>query len=132
MENFIDRNIKKWVDIVNAEYGLSKCNQVSIDYFNKIKPICKFIFRENWYLIYSVYPDMWGNLGLNIISYYIMPKQRTFKKFMQLQSLIKIIAKRLKCRYIIQGSHLNNKLFKYLEKSGYKNSTMKLEVDYGN
>ncbi|NLE06080.1 MAG: hypothetical protein GX638_14940 [Crenarchaeota archaeon] len=132
MENFIDKNIKKWIKIVNAEYGLSNCNQFSINYFNQIKHICRFIFKENWYLIYAVFPDMWGNLELNIISYYIVPQKRTFKRFMKLQSIIKIIAKRLKCRYIIQGSHLNDKLFKYLEKSGYKNSSMKLEVDYGN
>lgn len=128
MESFIDRNIEKWVKIVNSEYGLSDKNSFSIDYFKSIKNICHFIFRENWYLIYGIYPDLWGNLELNIMSYYIMPKYRNATNFKKIQGLIDIIARRYKTRYIIQGSHLNDKIFKYLSSKGYKQSTMKLEI----
>lgn len=124
----LEEKIKKWVKIVNQEYKLDKNNDFSIDFFIKLKDFCKFIFKEDWYLIYYISTDMWGNKELCVLSYYILKEKRTLKKFLQIQKVIKDIAKIEKVRYIIQGSHLNEKLFSFLKRDGYKISTMKKEL----
>lgn len=124
----LKENIKKWTKIVNQEYGLEKKNHITIEYFLKTKDLCQFIFKDNWYLVYYISHDMWGNKEMCILSYYILKEKRTIKLFLQVQKTIKSIAKSEKVKYIIQGSHLNDKLFSYLQKDGYKISTMRKEL----
>ena len=121
-------NIKKWVKIVNAEYGLSDKNKASIDYFVKLKDIAKFEFNENDYLIYMTSTDMWGDKFLSVISYYILPEHRNYKSFIKMQRRIEELAKINNVKYIYQGSHLNSKLSNVLSKMGYSVGYYKKEI----
>lgn len=111
--------IKKWVEIVNAEYGLSDRNDESIDYFMKIKDLANFDIDDESYLVTLVSKDMWGNKMLSVLSYYILPEHRSYKNFKKIQKRIEELAKINNVKYIYQGSHLNSKLNKVLEKMGY-------------
>lgn len=120
--------IKKWVEIVNAEYGLSHRNKQSIDFFMKIKDVATFIIEDNYYVVCLISKDMWGYKILSVVSYYILPEHRNYKNFMEIQKRIDTLAKINKVKYIYQGSHLNSKLNKVLEKMGYSVGFYKKEI----
>jgi hypothetical protein len=124
----VGKLIKKWVKIVNAEYGLSHRNKQSIDFFMMIKDVATFIFEDNYYIVCLVSKDMWGYKTLSVISYYILPEHRNYKNFMEIQKRIDTLAKINKVKYIYQGSHLNSKLDRVLRKMGYSDGFLKKEI----
>lgn len=120
--------IKKWVEIVNAEYGLSDRNDESIDYFMKIKDLANFDIDDESYLVTLVSKDMWGNKILSVISYYILPEYRNYRNFKKIQKRIEELAKINNVKYIYQGSHYNEKLNRILVKQGYSMGILKKEI----
>lgn len=128
VENVTDEQIERWVDLVNAENNLSVYNDLSIDFFKKIKDFAHFYETEQYYLVLMTSKNMWGQLELNVVSWYIKPKFRNSRYILEVQRLINNVAKTLKCRYIIQGSHLNDELFNLLLKDGYKMSSVRKEI----
>lgn len=120
--------IKEYVPLVNAEYGLSDKNQKSIDYFQRLLPFSDYIVDDKHYV--WVYPsrDMWGEKYLCVASFYIKKQYRNVANFRKLQEEIIMLAKKHKSVYIIQGSHLNDKLFKVLSKMGYRTSEMRRDL----
>lgn len=123
-----DEKLNYWIPMVNAEYGLSDKNQISVDYFKAIAHLCDLIENEKYYVVSLDGVDMWGNRNISIISWYIKPKYRTMCTIKRLQSDIIELAKQKNVKYILQGSHLNEKLLKLLGKLGYKAQTLKLEI----
>lgn len=128
VENVTDEQIERWVKLVNSENNLSEYNDLSIDFFKKIKDFAHFYETEQYYLVLMTSKNMWGDLELNVVSWYIKPEFRNARYILEIQRLINNVAKILKCRYIVQGSHLNDKLFNLLLRDGYKTSSMRKEI----
>lgn len=120
--------INAWVEEVNKEFDLSEHNWESVDYFVKIKNFCVFILEPDWYAVLMFDSDMWGNRELQVISYYIRKEKRSFKTFREINKKFEELARAFDCRYLLQGSHLDKRLFDYLGKSGYKLAVMKKEL----
>lgn len=122
------KKIRKWVEIVNKEYGLSDKNETSIKFFESINNISEVIDGDYYYVWCLIAPDMWGEMYLSVVSWYIMPDKRNLATFKKVQDEIIKLAKRKKVGYIIQGSHLNDKLHRVLEKMGYKVASMRRNI----
>lgn len=120
--------INQWIEEVNAEFGLSDKNRLSSIYFEQIKNGCIFILEPDWYAVLSPNVDMWGNREMDIISYYIKKEKRNIRLFLTIQRKFEELAKAFDCKFLIQGSHLGDRLFKYLEHSGYNVAVMKKEI----
>ena len=125
----IDKEIEHWVRIVNEEFGLSDKNEASVAYFKELKPIASFVTGKGWYLVYSTLPDMWGNIGLYVHSFYVMTKNRG-KGVLQVIHTIFNTAKILGCKKIVMGCHLGNveKFNKFLKGMGFKPSVFVKEI----
>lgn len=120
--------IRYWVEQVNKEYGLSDKNDTSIKFFESIKNMSDVIDGGYYYIWCLVAPDMWGEKYLSVVSWYILPEYRNVATFKKVQDEIIMLAKRKKVGYIIQGSHLNDKLFKVLGKMGYRVASMRRDI----
>lgn len=120
--------INRWIVEVNAEFGLSETNKLSSIYFEYIKDDCIFIIEPDWYAVLSPSVDMWGQREMCVISYYIKEESRNIRLFLTIQRKFDEIAKAFDCQFIVQGSHLGDRLFKYLERSGYKVAEMRKEL----
>ena len=120
--------IKGWIETIDAEFGLSAQNEACLRHFAAMKDYYIFIFEPDWYAVLEPAADLHGNREMYVVSYYIKPESRDFRLFLTIQRKIEQIAKAWDCRFLIQGSHLGDRLFKYLEHSGYKVATMKKEL----
>lgn len=120
--------IRFWVEQVNKEFGLSDKNEESIKFFEKIAPISDVIDGGYYYVWCIVAPDMWGEKYLSVVSWYIMPDKRTVGNFKKIQQEIITLAKDKKVGYIIQGSHLNDKLYDVLKQMDYKTFSMRRNI----
>lgn len=123
------RAIYKWVKRVNKEIGREDRNETSLAYFVNLSklPNVRFSMHWNWYLVTIVYDDMWGDKCLAVVSCSVKKDKRAGSSFLEMQREIKRLAKRYKVRYTIQGSHIDDKYFKFLSGIGYKVSEMKKE-----
>lgn len=120
--------INAWVEEVNKEFGLSEYNMASSNYFVSMKNFCVFILEPDWYAVMMFDNDMWGNKEMHVVSYYIRKEKRSFKTFIRINKKFEELARAFDCRYLLQGSHLDKRLFDYLGKSGYKLAVMKKEL----
>lgn len=120
--------LRRWVNIVHKEFGLEDKTEYTMNWFEQIRRKCYFE-DEDWYYICAIpYPNLWGEIELSVLSYYIVPEKRTVKNFWFVQNRIKDIAKSFNARYIIQRSHLNGKLNGVLMKKGYKQGSVIMEL----
>ena len=120
--------IREYVPQVNEEFGLSDRNEKSIAFFDNIVPLSDYII-DNWHYLWVIPSyDMWGDKYLSVVSFYIKPQYRTVKNFRKVQDEIIMLAKKHKTVYIVQGSHLNEKLYKVLAKMGYRTSGMRRDL----
>lgn len=122
--NIIDR----WIEEVNAEFKLSDKNRLSSIYFEQIKDGCIFIIEPEWYAVLSPSVDMWGRREMAVISYYVKKESRNIRLFLMIQKKFEEISRAFDCEVLIQGSHLGDRLFKYLERTGYKVAEMRKEL----
>ena len=120
--------INRWIEEVNEEFGLSEYNAASSNYFASIKNFCVFLLEKDWYGVLMFDCDMWGNKEMHVVSYYIRKDKRNFKTFIAINKKFEELARAFDCRYLLQGSHLDKRLFDYLGKSGYKTAVMKKEL----
>ena len=120
--------IKHYVPLVNAEFGLSDKNKESIDFFQRILPYSDYIIDDEHYVWVIPSKDMWGVPYLSVVSFYIKPQLRTVGYFKKVQDEIIMLAKKHKVEYIVQGSHLNDKLYKVLGMMGYKQASMRRDL----
>lgn len=119
--------IRYWANLYNKEIGREDRIEDSVRYFMSLRGVAEFIDKEEYYLVYLIAPDMWGDKELYVVSMYIKPEYRTGKYFLQIQRKIKQLAKDNKVRYTIQGSHIDKKYFKFLEGIGYEVCGMRKE-----
>lgn len=120
--------INRWIVEVNEEFGLSEKNALSGNYFATVKDMCIFILEPEWYAVLMLSSDMWGTREMHIVSYYIRKEYRNIRLFLQIQRKFEELAKAFDCKFLLQGSHLGDRLFRYLEKRGYKVAVMRKEI----
>ena len=121
--------IRGWIEKVNSEFGLESKNDISQKYFMAIKNLCLFLMAKDMYAVLLPCPDMWGDIEVGVVSYYIVPEKRTFKNFLFLQNEIEKQSKRLGAKRICQGSHLvGDRLFPALKRRGYKVASLRKEI----
>lgn len=120
--------VKYYVPIVNDEFGLSDRNENSIEFFQRILPYSDYIIDDEHYLWVISSMDMWGVPYLSVVSWFIKKEHRTVGYFKKVQDEIIMLAKKHKVEYIVQGSHLNDKLYKVLGKMGYRTSIMRRDL----
>ena len=123
--------IKQWIKTVNAEYGLSDKDEAAERFFLDIKDSSIFILDDDLYAVLAIGQDPWGNKEMYVVSFYIRKERRNFKTLMKLQRMIEGVARKHGCRFLIHGSHLEERFFKFLQYTGYKVATMKKELEYG-
>lgn len=120
--------INRWIGEVNAEFDLSDKNALSSIYFENIKDDCIFVLQPEWYAVLMPSVDMWGRREMCVISYYIKKESRNIRLFLTIQRKFEELAKAFDCQFIVQGSHLGDRLFKYLERNGYEVAEMRKEL----
>lgn len=120
--------INRWIVEVNKEFGLSAKNALSSEYFAQIKDVCIFILERDWYAVLMPSVDMWGKREMHIMSYYIRKESRNIRLFLMIQKKFEELARAFDCEVLLQGSHLGDRLFSYLERNGYKVAVMRKEL----
>jgi len=120
--------IRHYVPLVNAEFGLSDKNESCIAFFEKLLPISDYIIDDKHYIWVIYSKDMWDVPSMSVISSYIKPEYRSVSSFRKMQEEIIMLAKSKKIKYILQGSHLNDKLHKVLGMMGYRTSGMRRDL----
>jgi hypothetical protein len=122
-----EETIRYWVNLVNTEIGRTDRNEDSVRYFMALRDIAVFDITDKYYMVYIIAPDMWGDLELSLVSTYIKPEYRTGKCFLEIQNKIKGVVRKNNVKYTIQGSHIDNKYFKFLKGIGYEVFSMRKE-----
>lgn len=125
----IEQAICKWVPMVNAEYGLSDKNDFSIEWFKKLIGVAEFVIEDDYYLVYLVAPDMWGEKILNVVSFYIVPQKRRALSLKVFKHMMRF-AKQKGCARIAMGCHLGDTqtFNQFLSACGFKPQTFTKEV----
>lgn len=123
------RQIKKWVEIVNAEIGRSNTNEYVINEFCECRDYSYWLMKKWGYAVICMFYDTWGDMEANVVSFYVKPKFRTFKRLCELQDSIEKQAKAIGAKFVIQGSHFGDKtLFKFWKRRGYSEAVVKKEL----
>lgn len=120
--------IDKWIETVNAEFGLSDKNDESREFFYTIRSYSYFAIANEGYTVMTPEVDMWGNKSLVVKSSYLLPQHRTFENLNDLQRYIEQTARQCGVKNIIQGTHLGDRFLKYLTRQGYKTCEMRKEI----
>jgi hypothetical protein len=120
--------IDGWIDAVNKEFGLEALTPACQRYMRAVKDQCIFIFEPEFEAVLTIDCDMWCRREMHIVSYYVKKECRNIRVFLKLQRKFEELARAFDCKYLVQGSHLGDRLFKYLEHNGYKVATMKKEI----
>lgn len=120
--------IRYYVPLVNEEFGLSDSNEWGITYFDNMIKYSDYIIDEKHYIWCICAKDMWGVPFMSVVSSYIKPEYRSVSSFRKMQDEIISLAKSKEVRYILQGSHLNEKLHKVLGMMGYRTSSMRRDI----
>lgn len=116
--------IEDWVVKINKATGLN----LSPEYIQRIvkeNPEFHYIEYNNGFVLMEYRDSIYG-VELAVISWYLEPF--TITGFRKIQADINKLAKKLKCKYIKQYSHYNNKFNRWLSKQGYEPSEYKKEV----
>lgn len=123
-----EERIAPWVEKVNKEFNLEEYNTASITYFKNIKDLCIFVDDKDFYICLLTNLDMWGKISLGVMSLYITPEKRSLRQLNIINKIIEDIAISNNCQYICQGSHLDNRYLKFLERKGYVMSGMRKDL----
>lgn len=98
-----------FVPLVNKEFNYQEKNDFSCAYLKKLAPNLQAFVSEYGYVLYAVLPDYWGNIELNVLSFYIYPKER--RRFACLKNLFDFVFKKassVQAKQIVFGVHLGN------------------------
>lgn len=122
--------IKQWIKTVNNEFGLTDKNDASYRFFESMKNFYIFILDPVMYAVLEPATDMWGTKEMNVVSFYIMKEHRSLKNLNLLQEKIEEIARAFNVKVLNQGAHLDERLFLYLKRKGYKQASMRKELKW--
>lgn len=120
--------IDRWIETVNAEFGLSAKNNECRQFFYSIRSFSYWAFADEGYAVMTEETDMWGKRSLVVKSLYLLPKHRTFENLNDLQHYIEETARQCGVKNIVQGTHLGDRLQTYLKRRGYTTCEMRKEI----
>ncbi|HBO50063.1 MAG TPA: hypothetical protein DD619_04685 [Alphaproteobacteria bacterium] len=120
--------IDRWIETVNAEFGLSAKNNECRQFFYSIRSFSYWAFADEGYAVMTEETDMWGNRSLVVKSLYLLPEHRTFENLNDLQHYIEETARQCGVKNIVQGTHLGDRLQTYLKRRGYTTCEMRKEI----
>lgn len=120
--------IDKWIETVNAEFGLSDKNDECREFFYTIRSYSYFAFANEGYAVMTPEVDMWGNRSLVVKSSYLLPQHRTFENLNDLQRYIEDTARQCGAKSVVQGTHLGDRFLTYLKRRGYSTCEMRKEI----
>lgn len=117
-------DIVGWVEKINKKFGRSN-NGWTVRWIELlISRGAKAELHDDWYVVYIICPDAWGDTQLAIMSC----DSDNVGAFRAMQHRIEQIAKDAGVKYILQGSELDDKYNDYLVRSGYRAQTFRKEV----
>ena len=117
-------DIVSWANEIKAEYGI----EVNYGLFMALKECSEIIQDENYFIWGMVTKDQLGEPYLSILAWGIRKGHRSVGVIREVQKKIISLAKEKKVGYIIQGSHLNDKLYKVLARMGYRVAAMRRDI----
>lgn len=120
--------IDKWIDTVNAEFGLSDKNYECKQFFYTIKSYSYWAMANEGYAVMTEEVDMWGNKSLVVKSSYLLPKYRNLENLNDLQHYIEETAQQCGVKTIVQGTHLGDRFLTYLKRRGYLTCSMRKDI----
>jgi hypothetical protein len=123
--------IRRWIETVNSEFGLSERNEESYAFLMMIREGSFFLLEDWGYCVVALSRDPWGYLVASVVSFYIRPENRDLKHVLGIERAIDDFSRKVGADFIEQGSHLSDKLFKLLEYCGYKPAVMRKDLRDG-
>ena len=128
----LDEAIEYFVRRVNKELGKSDKDAFTIQWFQALKGVARFIEGENkaWYIVYIVAPTMWGDKELSVVSFYVEPGKGRTGRLLKIMRVIQQSAEAEGCRRIVMGSHTGNrdKFGRFLRQLGFQEQSFVKEV----
>ena len=119
-----EQRFKYWTRTVQQDLEI----KINKELLKSLFSVCGKIDYKWGYLIYLPAESLFEGKVFNVVSWYILPEERSLKHILKVQNDIKRLAKENKCKYIKQYSHFNEQLNYLLVKDGYKASEYKKEV----
>lgn len=123
----IEKAIKDWVPIINKKFGRNDFDENCIRWFNGMAESLTFEVYDDFYIVGGVWTDAYGDDSLHVASCGTIPSGG-IGTFMKMQQRINEIAKIYGCRWIIQGSELDERYNRFLERRGYHACSFRKEV----
>lgn len=117
-------DIVRWVEKINKKFDRNTDGWSVYWVETLIARGAKPELYDDWYLIWIITPDAWGNNRLAVLSCGC----DNVGAFRQMQHRIEQIAHENECQYIEQGSELDDKYNEWLVRQGYKPHIFKKEV----
>lgn len=115
--------IKEWVQKVNSKFGRTT-DKTTLKWAELVACVANIKSASDWYVAWSVQPDAWGDKTMMIIS----ASSESVPAFYAMQNYIQREARRQGCKYIAQGSELDERYNKWLIKTGYQPFIFRKEV----
>lgn len=117
-------DIVRWVAKVNKDFGKSN-DKFTVAWVERlIKCGATVELYDDWYVVYIIMPDAWGDMQLNILSANCIGG----RAFYQMQARIHAIAKATGAKFIVQGSELDDRYNSWLVRKGYRPLCFRKEV----
>lgn len=121
--------IKRWVPLINAEFGRSDRDGYTIEYFASLIGRAYFWSDDDCYLVALPAPDMWGDITLCLLSFGVISEKRNNPVYLRrIMRQAGVFAKLSGARYIEIGSHKGGKIYDLLAKHGFTVCGMKKEL----
>lgn len=117
-------DIVSWVEKINKKFGRGNSDWTTRWIELLISRGAKAELYDDWYVVYIICPDAWGDKQLAVMSC----DSDNISAFMAMQRRIEQVAKDSGVKYILQGSELDDKYNEYLARSGYRAQTFRKEV----
>ena len=106
-QNDIIKAIEFFVPIVNQEFNRTEANDFSVNYLKQLAPNLRAFVSEDGYILFAILPDYWGNLELNVLSFFIFEnKRRNFAVLRRFFEFVFQKASQENVHQIVFGAHL--------------------------
>ena len=115
--------IKEWIQKVNSKFGRIT-DKATLQWADLVARVANIKSAPGWYVAWSVQPDAWGDKTMMIISAF----SESVPAFYAMQNYIQREARRQGCKYIAQGSELDERYNKWLIKTCYQPFIFRKEV----
>lgn len=125
--NRIDR-LKYWIELLQKDYGYNS-DVTAMRWIELINRSSFIEDAEEYFLVCTLQSHITYRDTLSVDIFYIKKEYRNNPKYLlKIEKRINTLAKENKVKYIVQGSHTNERMASFLEKIGYKPFLMRKEI----